>query len=373
MKKWVKRFFIVVAVVGILFLGGAFVYFQRAVSQGLGDTNPQACDRNPTPSKFDAAPYYTGPLFDTHLHIPSVLPPPKIIRDKLGLSQEYAVLGENVTMEQIVCLMDQENIVGALGFFPLGVDMPFIRKPFIDIAKRTVKTYEERIIPFIAPVPGINPVPQSRTLEKIFDQKDNVFKGYGEIPFYWSEFESLSPDSLIFLESYDTLEERNLMVMVHPNNGQIPALESVFARNPEVTFILHGMNEGDPFNHILSTYPNVYYTLDSPGLDPFFNANNKEGFLKEMNENFDALINRAIRVWRKVVENNPEKVMWGTDRFSSWSYNEEVGKVLEEYNRAFIGKLSPEVQELYAYKNAERLFNNLVRASAHEVKNPPRE
>jgi hypothetical protein len=355
-NKIFRYIFITITIVGVMFLSGAFFYFQKAVSLGLGDSTEKTCPRNKAPENLDTKTYYTGPLFDTHLHIPSVLPPPKIIRDKLGLSQEYAVLGEDTTIEKIVCLMDRENIIGAIGFFPLGLDLPFVRKPFIDIAKRAVKTHGDRIIPFIAPVPGIDVVPKPKTLERIFDQKYNVFRGYGELTFYWSEYSDLSPDSPIFLESYDILEERGLMVMIHPDHGQIPALETVFARNPDVTFILHGMNEDSPFNHLLKTYPNVYYTLDSPGLEPFFNAQSKEEFMREMDENFDILLGRAVRVWKNVIEANPEKVMWGTDRFSSWSYDEEVGSVLEEYNRAFIGKLGLWVQELYAYKNAEQLL-----------------
>jgi hypothetical protein len=49
--------------------------------------------------------------------------------------------------------------------------------------------------------------------------------------------------------------------------------------------------------------------------------------------------------------------MWGTDRAADWHHNEEISILIEEFTRAFTGRLSPEVQEKYAYKNAEGLLN----------------
>jgi hypothetical protein len=348
----------IIAVVAVALIGAGlfwWAYGEIAVSKGMGTA--LNCTRNPDPSVFNAAPYYTGPLFETHLHIPSVLPPPKIIRDKLGVSQEYASLGDEVTIEKIICLMDKENITRAVAFFPM-LDPPFIRTPFIKIARRSVESHGERIIPFILPTPFINPTFDPNTLEKILGKGKGVFKGYGEIPFYWDEYRDLAPDSPQFLESFKILGERGLMAMIHPDNGQIRALETAFRENPDVTFILHGMSEDErnSLSRLLGTYPNAYYSLDSPGLDPLFNAESKEEFMREMEENFHVVLEKAVATWKDIVETNSEKIMWGTDRFTPWSFDEEVGTVLEEYYRAFIGRLDPAVQELYAYKNAEALF-----------------
>lgn len=352
-----QRIFIIILVVVVAVAGtGIFWwgYAEQAVSKGMG-TAAANCTRNPEPSAFDAAPYYTGPLFETHLHIPSVLAPPKIITDQLGMGQNYASLGEAVTMEKIICLMDREHITRAVAFFPT-FETPLMRTPFINIARESVKRFGERIIPFAAPVPFITPTPTPKGLRTIFEKSKGAFIGYGEITFYWDAYEGLSPDDPMFLESYKVTGDHGGFVMIHPDNGHIRALETVFKENPDITFILHGMNEGDPFNHLLGTYENAYYSLDSPGLEPFFNAESKGEFIQEMEERFDVVLERAVRIWRPMIEANPEKVMWGTDRLTPWSFDEEVGIVLEEYYRAFIGRLDPAVQELYAYKNADQLF-----------------
>ena len=71
------------------------------------------------------------------------------------------------------------------------------------------------------------------------------------------------------------------------------------------------------------------------------------------NANFGA----AQKEWKKMIENNPDQVMWGMDRSYTWHFDDEVHGLLVEYSRAFIGGLDPEVQEKYAYKNAEQLLS----------------
>ena len=46
----------------------------------------------------------------------------------------------------------------------------------------------------------------------------------------------------------------------------------------------------------------------------------------------------------------------GTDRAFAWHFDPEVGALIEESARIFIGQLDPAVQEKFAYKNAERLL-----------------
>jgi hypothetical protein len=49
--------------------------------------------------------------------------------------------------------------------------------------------------------------------------------------------------------------------------------------------------------------------------------------------------------------------MWGTDRAGiAWNYDTDVGVLLSDLGRAFIGNFSPEIQEMIAYKNAEDII-----------------
>lgn len=51
-------------------------------------------------------------------------------------------------------------------------------------------------------------------------------------------------------------------------------------------------------------------------------------------------------------------MLWGTDRGGDalWALELDVAIALNDYTRAFIGRLDQSVQEKYAYKNAERLI-----------------
>ncbi len=62
--------------------------------------------------------------------------------------------------------------------------------------------------------------------------------------------------------------------------------------------------------------------------------------------------------WKEVIEAHPDRFMWGTDRggIAIWTYDLAVGLRLVDYARAFIGQLDPGVQELFGYRNAERLI-----------------
>ena len=68
------------------------------------------------------------------------------------------------------------------------------------------------------------------------------------------------------------------------------------------------------------------------------------------------MLNEAVKKWKAKIERHPDRFMWGTDRAYKWHYDEEVSVLLEEFGRAFIGRLDPDVQEKFAYKNAESLL-----------------
>ena len=58
-----------------------------------------------------------------------------------------------------------------------------------------------------------------------------------------------------------------------------------------------------------------------------------------------------------LIEAHPDRFRWGTDRGDIvWGYDEDVGQILAEFGRAFIGRFDPEIQEDLDYKNVERLI-----------------
>ena len=86
---------------------------------------------------------------------------------------------------------------------------------------------------------------------------------------------------------------------------------------------------------------------------------NKDRFLATL-RGYESLIEKDLATWQGLIETYPDRFMWGTDRGNTaglWTYDADVGQMLVDYARAFIGRLDPDVQELFAYRNAERLVD----------------
>ena len=83
----------------------------------------------------------------------------------------------------------------------------------------------------------------------------------------------------------------------------------------------------------------------------------KKQFLDHLKE-YEDLLKEDSRTWKGFIERHPDQVLWGTDRSNQvlWSHDPEVGIALSNYARAFISLLDEDVQERFAYKNAEKII-----------------
>ena len=76
-----------------------------------------------------------------------------------------------------------------------------------------------------------------------------------------------------------------------------------------------------------------------------------------MERDWDSMLDWAYDLYRPMIEAHPDRHMWGTDRVDiAWNYDTDLGKLLADFGRAFIGRFDAEIQEDLAYKNAERLI-----------------
>jgi len=84
----------------------------------------------------------------------------------------------------------------------------------------------------------------------------------------------------------------------------------------------------------------------------------KEVFLNNLHskELYYRLLASSLHYWKPLIEAHPDRIMWGTDALWSWHFEQEVYSEVTWFARDFIGGLSLEVQEKFAYKNAESLF-----------------
>lgn len=324
---------------------------------------------------------YQGVLIDAHMHVPSIPDGPFREFDDSD-EMERLVMGANVSMADYVCLMESENIKKAFAFFPVW-------EPIVDesvlIVRKTMDKYGQYFVPFIMPpyhddrADGF-PTVTARELEKMLEIYPGLFQGYGEIGLYERGDNggpkgslALPPDSLRLKEIYPVVRENNLLIYFHLGRGQQEAFERTLSENPDINFIWHGdqlipYEEGGKQNlkhidEILSRHPNAYYEVDELYGDVFILRPevSKKDFLAHF-KNYEPLLEKDLETWKSFIEKHPDQVIWGTDRGAgaSWSLDLEVGEALTRYTRAFIGRLDPSVQENYAYKNAERLLQNLT-------------
>ena len=87
-----------------------------------------------------------------------------------------------------------------------------------------------------------------------------------------------------------------------------------------------------------------------------YGVETKEEFVSEFTSYYDKILDSNVKKWEVLIEKYPDRFLWGTDRAYDWHFDEDIGRLLEEMSRSFIGQLDFSVQEKFAYKNAERLI-----------------
>ncbi len=318
--------------------------------------------------------YYNGSLIDTHYHIPNIpdLFPGEIDEDEFDKTDP--VLGQNIKITDIICTLNQENTTKVFAFFPVYSEIP---EQMIEVVYQTMKNYSDKFVPFIMPPDNDDelngsPTVDANVLSEMLNIKPGLFQGYGEIGLYAREngAKELLPDSQKLLEIYPVLREHSLIAYFHLGEGQKENFKRALQQNPDINFIFHGdqlilYDNGEQdlrnIDEILSSHPNVYYTIDELYGDEWLIKPEvtKEQFLEHL-ENYEVLLNKDLGTWKAIIEKHPNQFMWGTDRSDQvlWSHDPEVGQALANYARAFIARLNPEVQEKFAYKNAEKLISS---------------
>ena len=339
---------------------------------------PKRIDAALTPSVCGDAPvtdfpssYYQGPLIDSHLHIPQ-LPDGGLDGPDEGyvaprgaesalydtISQEQRpILGQTMNIDRIACALKNEGSTKAFAFFSV---FPEITSPAIELAYKTVQQYPDLFIPFIqASRDGMTTL-EGPILDVMIDVRPGLFAGFGEVGDSPTETINPKPDSEIYTGDFQVISDRgNMLVYFHPGEGHQDNLERALQQFSDVTFIIHADFVRPHVLGIMDRNPNVYYTYNDifGDLIETFRFGEKATFLSGMRSEWDRLLEEADALYRPMIEAHPDRFMWGTDRGDIvWGYDEEVGQILAEFGRAFIGRFDPSIQADLAYKNAERLI-----------------
>lgn len=303
---------------------------------------------------------YEGKLIDTHYHIANI--PDSEDEDE---EHDKPLLGVDITIADSICTLEQEGTSKVFAFFPIYPEIP---EESIEVVRRTMNAYPEHFVPFIMPPendddPGGYSTVDAETLEDMLAVYPGLFQGYGEIGLYEREggAKELPPDSKRLEKIYSVIEENQLVVYFHLGEGHKNNLEKAAQEHPEIHFIFHGDQlSREDIEDLLENNPNVYYTVDELYGDVFLLRPevSKKEFLAHF-EDYESLLRRDLGTWKQVIARHPNQFLWGTDRSDQvlWSHDPEVGLALAKYARLFIAGLDPEVQEKFAYKNAESLLS----------------
>lgn len=352
----------------ILIATAAFLFSQKDVfypaASLFSKKETKKCALEPRAREFKNTPYYTGPIIDGHLHLPSASSLVSSVSAKMGLPTP--AWDKNLTLEYVNCLFQSEGYTKAYGFH---LFTKYSAGGEVKIAKEMDKKYPGKFIHFLMPALVSSWVNTDvSTIKKTLEKNPGLFKGIGEI----KSNDGSNLDSPYLMELYELAKKHNLVVMVHPHTHQRDTIEKIIAQYPEVKFYLHGVVSADGpaqaagnlrwLTGIFERYPNVYYSVDVPL--PFYGfkkehlgkAVPKEETLPRMRADFSSDLQSHVALWKTTIETYPDRILLETDRWHRPHFEPEVSGLIAEFLRSFIGRLDPAVQEKFAYKNAELLL-----------------
>jgi hypothetical protein len=317
------------------------------------------CEKITSPRQFSSSAYYNGQLIDAHLHMPFTFDVPKAMYAQADY--DGAVLEKDVAAGSIFCMFDNTGVKSAYGFYVIP---NLLKEGAVNVINQVDAQFPGRITPFImsAHVTTLNLQPSD--VESVLSANPGLFKGYGELALYKDAYRGIKPDDESLRPFYEIAAKYNLVVMMHPDDGQREGVETILKDYPTVQFLFHGDEISAYAAEIVTAYPNAFYTIDGPLSDipgehesvNLYGDKTEEAFVAHFKRDHDQVLAGAIKTWKNAIEKKPDKYLWGTDRAYPYHFDLEVGALLDEIAREFIGQLDPAVQEKFAYKNAERLI-----------------
>ncbi len=296
--------------------------------------------------------------FDTHLHMDSI--------------------GSWGSAEPLLSYLDREKVDWAIGFFPLPPDRS---SPLVSHVESIIRAVEGRVIPLIHPCSADDGWSQflsgeySEAVLHQYLQPQELFRGVGELCHkHSSGHQKVTFDSPPMQTAFHGVNESKGIVMIHPiaawwgGPAELTVVESSIRKYPDTIFLFHNLNAFDLAAPLMSKYPNVYFTLDfgsSFRLEKGIRlgatgSKDATSFLASVNQTgLDYIVERNLRDLTPLLQQYPDRIFWGTDH-STWHYEEAVTDVVIRISRQFIGRLPADIQEKYAYQNAQRVFGRFL-------------
>jgi predicted TIM-barrel fold metal-dependent hydrolase len=332
---------------------------QKITDSILGVTSEKKieCNIPKTKRQFNSEKYYTGPLIDSHVHMPVASKIVSSVAIKSGF-EDMPAYDDKLSIDYIVCLFESEGVKKVFGF---NVAPNIVSGQSINKVKSNEKRYPGKFVNFYMPtqLPGLNP--SAEKVKRILSDNPGLFKGYGEVKFSFSEIENQGIHDSEYLTAYQLADDNNLVIMMHPGFEHEEEVIFLLKKHPNVNFLFHSGESGAWIDEVLEKFDNAYFTFEPTHyLFGWSEGHGNQGpskreFLDYMKANFDSSLSTEVANLKPRIEKYPNKFLWGTDRWYRWHFDQEVGAVVEEFSRSFIGQLNENVQEKFAYKNAEKI------------------
>lgn len=301
---------------------------------------------------------YKGPLFDTHVHLSRPLD------SRFG------------SANALCDYLEKHQVLWAIGFYFVG--------PVLDSWARTrlsvVQGAQGRVVPLLQPsaedFAAFAGGKYTDGVLRSFLQPQGHFQGVGEIPLYRPLLQEVTFESPVMETAFRAASQAKGIVMIHPNEASArmerdsAQLEAVVAKYPNVIFLFHGsIYARDLILPLMAKYPNVYYTVDaatwmfggrSEGnlmVPRDGSAGSNERFLADVQRvGIEPILEESLQRTLPWLQQYPERILWGTDRFELWHFDEPATQLIMNVSRRFIGRLPVDLQEKYAFRNALRVF-----------------
>jgi hypothetical protein len=315
----------------------------------------------PTTTQTTTGPY-TGPLFDTHLHL-----------------DENTLLSRFGTADGLISFLDGGNVDWAIGFYllPTSSTVSSIASIANAAASHVIPLFQDsNWSQFFAS--------EQYAASKLqqYLQPQGPYQGVGEIALYQTDLQSVTFDSPAMQSVFQAVDELKGIVMIHlstVNMGgratELSEIEPSIRDYSDTTFLFHGRKEDMKLvAQLMSTYSNVYFTIDANdsiftsklvGYNLLFPgdaaADTAERFLADIDRiGTEALVQNGLDNLTTLLEAYPDRVLWGTDLSYTWHFDNSVFDAVISLSREVIGRLPADLQEKYAYQNAQKVFGRFL-------------
>jgi predicted TIM-barrel fold metal-dependent hydrolase len=202
--------------------------------------------------------------------------------------------------------------------------------------------------------------------------------GFGELGLWREDLQSVTFDSPRMQTIFQLVNEAKGIVMIHFSSGaragerptELSEIEPSIRKYPDAIFLFHSIRTFDVVAQLMSEYPNVYFSMDFVGsfrlgrgvsLGASAGSKDAESFLAAVNQTgLDYIVARNLKTLAPLLQQYPDRIFWGTDLSEPWHFEEPVTDVAISISRQFIGRLPADIQEKYAYQNAQRVFGRFL-------------